>query len=190
MISCLTVWCKWWSRVAFNHHLLVRGLRGIHVSVTGDERGHWSELFVKNAGQRWARPRLQTKKSINNLWSGKTRNLSLRDKLSTQVCCYCHVVEYCLWAVGRSCLHTWSDFKVVINMISNYLTLQMFPVSFTLCRPCDLVLLVESWDMSFSIMEAVVDSLGVFRTQASGLSVTLSLFLIFLGLLYWWVTIL
>uniref|UniRef100_A0A8C9YMK8 Thromboxane-A synthase n=1 Tax=Sander lucioperca TaxID=283035 RepID=A0A8C9YMK8_SANLU len=35
-------------------------------------------------------------------------------------------------------------------------------------------------------MEAVVDFLNVFHIKASGLSVTLSLFLIFLGLLYWY----
>ncbi|XP_078113754.1 thromboxane-A synthase [Sander vitreus] len=40
--------------------------------------------------------------------------------------------------------------------------------------------------MSFYIMEAVVDFLNVFHIKASGLSVTLSLFLIFLGLLYWY----
>lgn len=34
-------------------------------------------------------------------------------------------------------------------------------------------------------METVVDFLNVFHIKASGLSVTLSLFLIFLGLLYW-----
>lgn len=36
-------------------------------------------------------------------------------------------------------------------------------------------------------MEAVVDFLNVFHLKASGLSVTLSLLLVFLGLLYWWV---
>lgn len=36
-------------------------------------------------------------------------------------------------------------------------------------------------------MEAVGDLLNVFHIEASGLPVTLSLFLIFLGLLYWWV---
>ncbi|XP_023271261.1 thromboxane-A synthase [Seriola lalandi dorsalis] len=35
-------------------------------------------------------------------------------------------------------------------------------------------------------MEAIVDFLNVFHIQASGLSMTLSLFLIFLGLLYWY----
>ncbi|KAF1387109.1 hypothetical protein PFLUV_G00101850 [Perca fluviatilis] len=35
-------------------------------------------------------------------------------------------------------------------------------------------------------MEAVVDFLNVFHSKASGLSVTFSLFLIFLGLLYWY----
>ncbi|XP_030586625.1 thromboxane-A synthase-like isoform X2 [Archocentrus centrarchus] len=35
-------------------------------------------------------------------------------------------------------------------------------------------------------MQAAVDFLNVFNTEASGISVTLSLFLIFLGLLYWY----
>uniref|UniRef100_A0A3P8RVC1 Thromboxane-A synthase n=1 Tax=Amphiprion percula TaxID=161767 RepID=A0A3P8RVC1_AMPPE len=40
--------------------------------------------------------------------------------------------------------------------------------------------------MCFSIMEAVVDFLNVFINEASRFSVTFSLFLIFLGLLYWY----
>ena len=63
---------------------------------------------------------------------------------------------------------------------------QLFSVPLFALRNFNLAVAVESRE-KFDIMEAVVDFLNMFHVNASGFSVTLSLFLIFLGLLYWWV---
>lgn len=67
-----------------------------------------------------------------------------------------------------------------VYLFSSFYTDLIFFCSFIFSRVLDLK---QQW--RFYRMESVVNFMNVFHIKASGLSVTLSLVLIFLGLLYW-----
>lgn len=78
-------------------------------------------------------------------------------------------------------MNSWFVVKILFLTLTQWFSVPLFNL-----RSFNLVVAVESRE-KIDIMEAVVDFLNVFHVNASGFSVTLSLFLIFLGLLYWWV---
>lgn len=78
-------------------------------------------------------------------------------------------------------VNSWFVFKILFLTLTQSLSVPLFAL-----RSFHLGVAVESREKC-DIMEAVVDFLNAFHVNASGFSVTLSLFLIFLGLLYWWV---